>query len=340
MRLFIFLNEKTKTHHEGHEGHKKLGKTLRVLCFSILLLLAAAVLDGCNAYPASASGHWVKRASMQGQRSWIGIAEVGGQIYAIGGMVGADGRKLDSSERYDPRTDSWTFLAAMPTPRSSLAVVPVGNTIYAIGGYGVDGPTDRLEAYDVTADRWTTDLPPMPTKRYDLTAVVLDNIIYAIGGNTKTDLNTVEAFDTVTRRWTRLAPLITSRYALQSIAINGLVYVLGGRSNGVLTDVVEVFNPKTQTWSFATRMPEPMAGFGVATADGILHVVKFDKHFAYDLRSNRWQSNLPPMPTSRQGLQLATIDGVIYALGGCSEGAGNLFDVARNEAFILDAPRR
>ncbi len=313
---------------------------LRNSSVPILLLVTAVALFGCNAFPMSASGHWVKRKSMQEQRSWIGIAGVGGQIYAIGGMVGADGLKLDSNERYDPRTDSWKYLAAMPTPRSSLAVVPVGNTIYAIGGYGVDGPTDRVEAFDIAADRWITDFPPMPTKRYDLTAVALDNIIYAIGGNSQTDLNTVEAFDTVTKQWTRLAPLITSRYALQSIAINGLVYALGGRSNGILTDVVEVFNPKTQAWSFATRMPEGMSGFGLAMADGILHVVKFDKHFAYDLRSNRWQNNLPPMPTSRQGLQLATIDGVIYALGGCSEGAGNLFDVARNEAFILDAPRR
>ncbi len=276
---------------------------------------------------------------MQEQRSWIGIAEVGGQIYAIGGMVGADGHKLESIERYDPRTDSWKYLAPMPTPRSSLAVVPVGNTIYTIGGYGADGPTDRVEAYDIAVDRWVTDLPPMPTKRYDLTAVALDNVIYAIGGNSQSDLTTVEAFDTVTRRWTRVAPLLTSRYALQSIAIDGLVYALGGRSSGVLTDVVEVFNPKTQAWSFATRMPEAMSAFGVAMANGILHVVKFDKHFAYDFHSNRWQSNLPPMPTSRQGLQLATVDGVIYALGGCSEGAGNLFDVARNEAFVLDEPR-
>ena len=44
------------------------------------------------------------------------------------------------------------------------------------------------------------------------------------------------------------------------------------------------------------------------------------------------------MLTSRHGLQLAYIDHVLYAVGGCATGEGDLFDVAKNEAYVTSTP--
>ncbi len=293
------------------------------------------LLTTCAPAPA---GRWVTRAPLQEERSWIGMETVGGKIYAIGGMTGPAGRRLDHTEVFDPQANAWKYLVPLPTKRSAPATAEVNGVIYVLGGLAEAGTTDVVEAYDIAHDRWTTGLPPMPTKRFDVSAVALGNVIYALGGYDRGDMSIVEAYDTVNQRWFSVPPMPTPRYALQAIAIDDLIYALGGRSNNEPSDVVEVFDPKTQTWSLKTRMPEGMAGFGTAMAEGLLHVVKYDKHFTYDPRANTWQSGLPPMPTSRHGLQLAYIDGMLYAIGGCSPGGTNLFDVARNEAYIVQPP--
>jgi hypothetical protein len=47
-----------------------------------------------------------------------------------------------------------------------------------------------------------------------------------------------------------------------------------------------------------------------------------------------WGASSPLMLTSRHGLQLAYIDQYLFAVGGCMPGDGNLFDVAKNEAYV------
>ena len=261
------------------------------------------------------------------------MAGVGGKLYAIGGMTGPLGQRLDSNEVYDPRANEWHFLTPMPTARSSPGSVAVGGQIYVLGGYPATGVTALVEAYDTVRDVWRTGLAPMPTKRFDLAALALDQLIYTFGGYDTGPLNVVEAYDPAHDRWQKLPPMPTARYALQAVAVDGKIWVMGGRAAEGPTDIIEVFDPATQRWSAGDRLPEPMAGFGAATADGTLHIAKYDRHFALDLATNKW-SSLPPMLTSRHGLQLAYIDQNLYAVGGCMPGDGNLFDVAKNEVYL------
>jgi N-acetylneuraminic acid mutarotase/TorA maturation chaperone TorD len=57
---------------------------------------------------------------------------VNGKIYVIGGWDGYS--TLNSTEEYDPTTNSWRKIASMPTARYALATAVVGNKIYAMGG--------------------------------------------------------------------------------------------------------------------------------------------------------------------------------------------------------------
>jgi hypothetical protein len=312
-----------------------LNKSRRHALLSLLAslcLLAGLTACGAGAPPAAA-GRWVHRTSMEAERSWIGMAGVGGKLYAIGGMIGALGERLDSNEVYDPRANDWHYLAPMPTARSSPGTVAVGSQIYVLGGYPATGVTTVVEAYDTVRDVWRTGLAPMPTKRFDLAALALDQLIYTIGGYDTGPMNVVEAYDPARDRWQKLPPMPTARYALQAVAVDGKIWAMGGHTVEGSTDIVEVFDPATQRWSAGERLPGPMAGFGAAMADGKLHIAKFDGHFALDLATGKW-SSLPPMLTARQGLQLAYIDQNLYAVGGCMSGDGNLFDVAKNEVYL------
>jgi N-acetylneuraminic acid mutarotase len=272
-------------------------------------------------------------------RSWFGAASVAGKIYAIGGMTGEEGDRRATNEVFDPRTNKWTLLAPMPRARASLAVVAVGNMLYAIGGYFQHSTSNHLEAFDTTTGKWDASLPPMPTPRFDLSANVIGNTIYVLGGFDNEAMNVVEQYDTITRQWRALPPMQTARYALASIVLDGKLYAFGGRNRTGALDTIEVFDPQTQTWSWLnTKIPEPVAGFGIVRADDSVHVLKYDLHFAYHIPTNTWRTDLPAMPTSRHGLKADYIDGVIYAVGGCATGDGNLFDVERNEAYIIHAP--
>lgn len=272
------------------------------------------------------------------ERSWIGMAAVGGKIYAIGGMTGALGDRLDSTEVYDPQENRWHYVKPMPTARSSPGAAAVGDVIYVIGGYPASGTTTVVEAYDTQSDTWRTGLAPLPTKRFDMGTVAIGDTIYTMGGYDDRETNVVEAYDTRADRWTTLPPMPTARYALQAVVVDGKIWAMGGHNEQGVTDVIEVFDPLARQWSsLDLKLPEPLAGFGAVIGDGELHIAKYDGHYALDLKTKRW-TVLPPMPTSRHGLQLAYIDGVLYAVGGCTPGEGNLFDVARNEAYVAGTP--
>ncbi|XP_014814876.1 PREDICTED: kelch-like ECH-associated protein 1 [Calidris pugnax] len=71
----------------------------------------------------------------------------------MGGYDGTD--QLNSTERYEVESDTWTFVAPMRCRRSALGVTVYQGKIYVLGGY--DGHTflDSVECYDPVTDAWT-----------------------------------------------------------------------------------------------------------------------------------------------------------------------------------------
>ena len=60
------------------------------------------------------------------------IAESQGRFYVFGGEETAG--TFDTSERYDPRNDSWETMPPLPTARHGLGAVTLGNRIYTLAG--------------------------------------------------------------------------------------------------------------------------------------------------------------------------------------------------------------
>lgn len=66
-------------------------------------------------------------------RKQVGVATLGGYLYAIGGCD--HGHRYDTVERYDPGKDEWVSVAPMSTPRSGCGVGVLDGFIYVVGGY-------------------------------------------------------------------------------------------------------------------------------------------------------------------------------------------------------------
>ena len=207
---------------------------------------------------------WSAAAPMPTARGGLAAATVNGMIYAVGGRVAAPDPVLASIvggpftilprslpgtvaintvERYDPATDSWSTVAPMPTARAHLAAGVINGILYAVGGQ--DGGTEigALEAYDPATGAWTARAP-MPTPREGLAVAVLNGKLYAIGGILLyREADIVEVYDPATNTWAPGAQLITARLAPAAVTLNGTIFAVGGACyDDVLTEV-EAFVP-------------------------------------------------------------------------------------------------
>jgi N-acetylneuraminic acid mutarotase len=191
----------------------------------------------------------------------------------------------------------WTRIAELPTRRFLLAAASLGDKVYAVGGVDFD-PMATVEAYDPAAGAWISRAP-MPTARYGLGVGVIDGILYAVGGtgtgNTGREL---EAYDPATDTWTTKAPMPTARVGLGVAVVGGILYAIGGQGC-------------------------PPGSSGPCSQS--LGTVE-----AYDPATDTWTTEAS-MPTPRQALAVATVNGIVYGFGGM--GTDNVEGLTVVEAY-------
>jgi len=169
-------------------------------------------------------------------RAGLGVVAVNGKIYAIGGMN--NNSYLNVNEEYDPITDKWTTKTPMPTARSGFAIVVYQNRVYAIGGTKGDSTTESSGFTPVTevytpATDTWTIKTPMPMPRADLSASVVDGKIYLIGG----------------KKYVEHDPFYEE------------------------SDLNEVYDPGTDSWTNMTSIPTATFGYASAVVDKRIYII-------------------------------------------------------------------
>lgn len=168
---------------------------------------------------------WREGAPMPTARGALSVTEMGGRLYAIGGLD--DKGDTSAVEAYDPIGNTWTARAPLPTPRDHLATATVAGRIYAIGGRQADNLA-VTEMYDPSTDRWSRRAD-LPTARSGITAGVMDGMIYVLGGESSSmTFSTNEAYRPDKDRWTSMTPMPTARHGLGSGVVGNRMYVIAG----------------------------------------------------------------------------------------------------------------
>jgi N-acetylneuraminic acid mutarotase len=286
---------------------------------------------GVNYEYDPATDKWTKKQPMPRPAHHAALAAANGKIYVMGGFVpavdtalplGAAWQPIANAWQYDPATDSWKSLAPLPTKRGSAVAVEVGGKIYTIGGATtMEGP--------VTDD-----------SRGRLGESKKDDQFFSAFGPARV-LSVNEVYDPTTNRWESRSPMSVPRNHAFAGAVNGKVYVIGGRTGQAFiltatnTDVVEEYNPLSDTWNVPKeRMPTARSG-GVSGTDGRRIYVAggevttqelvgaFRAIEAYDPLTNSW-STLPSMPMPRHGAAGAVIGNRLYLVSGMIQSAGAL----------------
>ena len=200
-----------------------------------------------------AADSWKALAPMPGKRGSPVAAEVGGQIYVIGGAIPEPGtkevaiqasraaRSVGTNEAYDPEPNKWSSRSPMPTPRNHAFAGAVNGKIYVIGGrltsplITVASNQDIVEEYDPVSNTWGGSgvRTPMPTARSGGGWATYNGKIYVAGGEIQTRqlvgaFRALEAYDTATNSWTVLESMPIPRHGVATAVVGNKIHFVSG----------------------------------------------------------------------------------------------------------------
>jgi len=176
------------------------------------------------------SGRWSDRAPLPRGKNHVGVAALGGKIYAFGGFVAQNRDPVADANVYDPATKRYTTAAPLPVGRDHMGLVAYGEKLYAIAGRIDDfgHNTSYVDIYDPKTNRWTEGTP-MPSQRSGMAVVVYRDRILAIGGERAGGTFTNnEAYDPRTNEWTTLTALPEGRHGTGAVVIGDSLYLPAG----------------------------------------------------------------------------------------------------------------
>src|SRR5687767_14068745 len=285
---------------------------------------------------------WTLGAAMPLARSEHAVAELNGRIWVLGGYPPG---RLPSNlvQIYDSATSRWSLGPRLPQPIHHIHAAAVGGKLYVMGGEIDGASTGRPEIFvnhvwmhDPAIGGWV-QRAPMPTARSGGGKAVIDGKIYVAGGRPPAG-HAFEVYDPATDKWEKLPDLPTQRNHLAMVALNGKIIVAGGRfgpgATAERTDVVEIYDPATLSWTKGAPLPAPRGGITGAAHAGCMFVFGGEGErthvlgltptvYGYDPRADSW-TTLPNLPIPVHGIKgAAVIGGRIFLPGGGITLGGN-----------------
>ncbi|HZX94657.1 MAG TPA: putative Ig domain-containing protein, partial [Myxococcales bacterium] len=262
---------------------------------------------------------------------------------------------LDSSEVYDPASDSWSGAGTMNGRRAShtATLLPDGRVVL-VGGQSQQGSVGwqrTTDIYDPGTLSWSAGTN-MTGSRIGHTADLLANgKVLVAGGNGSASPASAALFDPTTNggagSWKPVSNNLTNgRYEHRSVMLgNGKVLVVAGRDGFVSSQEIataELYDPATNSWSGAGTLSYSTTAHGAALLpDGKVFV--FGGHNSsssllssngqiYDPAQNLW-SNAGGMAWPRFTHSTTALpDGTVLVAGGTgtrgSLAAAEIFDPA------------
>ena len=189
-------------------------------------------------------------------------------------------------------------------------------------------------------EKWQV-ISELPIHRKSLSTAVVDGKVYVIGGtpveneNGPFGMSLVEMYDPQTNTWERRADMPTPRAAPELAVVDGKIYVFSGYAgidnrnvNFKILDVLEVYDPETDTWEKRQNLPCRCYQFGLSVVAGKIYAVggtldewkpnvpfRIDLVQVYDPLTDTWAKRAK-MPTRRDEVKAVVVNEKIYAIGG------------------------
>ncbi|GAA53121.1 kelch-like protein 1/4/5 [Clonorchis sinensis] len=139
-------------------------------------------------------------------RSWHGVAECNGNIYAFGGCSAA-GEALSHCEMLDTRTGAWQAIPQSPHRRMSHGVAGSGTQAFLVGGLG----ENSVDCFDTVAEKWYA-VGNLQEEHEAPGVICHGRHLYVFGGAGKQgSMTCVERYDIDRKHWDSMAAMPVAR---------------------------------------------------------------------------------------------------------------------------------
>lgn len=174
-----------------------------------------------------------------------------------------------------------------------------------------------------SSERWAAQ-PDLNAARSGAASTVYDDQIYLLAGEDSSGITgRVDRYELRTQTWTTHTAKPTPVTSASAGLIGERIYLPGGKdSKGNVLSVMEVYDPRGDTWEKAADLPAPRCGYALAVYEGRLFVFGgWDGEqvsaavYEYDPESDTW-TDRTPMPTARAYAAGAVAGGRIFVVGG------------------------
>jgi N-acetylneuraminic acid mutarotase len=245
-----------------------------------------------------------------------------------------------NAEVFDVNT-GWSTSAAMDMtyPRIHFVATPVkqGQNVIVAGGTAQEFP-GLYESFDAFTRSWTAISAPANGIRADHADVALPNedalLIGGAGANGQV-IAKVDRFDVDTQAWKNAGSIQIPRYHHTATSLgDGRAIITGGTSygSGATLESTEIYDEKTNTWTFGPPMHEERTGHsatllignrrllvvgGVSVSDLDGKTIMLDSAEILDLETMTWTRMETPLARRwRHTAHLLPTDGRVLLIGG------------------------
>jgi hypothetical protein len=326
---------------------------MRRIPWSLLLSVHVVALVACTSSQGNdgaANGgandgafEWSTRAPLPMPRLELGVATVGGKIYAMGGSSGPMLARVDA---YDPATNTWTQKASMHAARRGFPVGVIDGKIYVGPGLSWVDPNavtyvPGTEVYDPTTDTWT-ELPPCPFA--PAFNQVWGNLFFgggAVNGRfyvvaVYPSSSVTYEYEPGTGAWTRRAAGPSSFSQLSATALGGTLYTFASPIEDV-SGTLASYDPASDLWIARAGLAGGSRSAFVAangklytlggasvqtTATGQGTTTSYDAVYEYDPATAAW-ARRGSIQQGRVSAGAVELGGHVFVIGGIVPGTGS-----------------
>jgi DNA-binding CsgD family transcriptional regulator len=271
-------------------------------------------------------------------------AEVGGSGSA---QALVDNPAANASAPIAAEGDGWEELPPLPVRRARFGAASMDGQIYVVGGLTAEGPSDRLDVYEIESGTWM-EAAARPLAAANVQATLIDETVLVPGGCDADGqpTATVHRYLPEDDAWNDVAPLPEPLCAYALTTFEDQAYLFGGWNGRTYRAVAYRYDVEADTWT-ELASPGEARGFGGAAAlgDRVLYVGGYDGDEratceVYVPETQRWEvcaSLLQP----RGGLGLTALGGQLFAVGGGWEsylGFNERYNIKEDTWSVIGTP--
>ena len=188
-----------------------------------------------------------------------------GRVFVVGGLVDntVDGPKkdtLNSTEIYDPESDSWSLGAVMAQGRGlhTATTLPDGKVLVTGGVNTARQPINSAELYDSISDSWAPAASMSQARDGHTGTLLSDGRVLVVGGSGTSaglSLTSAEIYDPSSNSWSSAGNMLEGRSYHIAVQLNDAQVLIAGGLLGPDDPLatIDLYSPTTNSWSSSTE---------------------------------------------------------------------------------------